>query len=385
MTEAKGFVRPGFERVAEAFERNLQTGELGAACSIRVGGETVVDLWGGRMRSDSPAPWERDTMVTVFSVTKGVGACVVLHLADQGLLDLDAPVARYWPEFGAEGKDQVTVREALGHRAGVPFISGDITLDDLRSPEGMSARLAAEKPIFEPNSAHLYHPLTIGWITSELVRRTTGLTIGQWLAKNIAEPNDLSLHIGVPEAKLGKVARVQLRDQKGTSEELAKHAVEGSAGWKALTLNGLISIIPGGEPYDLNRPEVQVLELAGAGMVADARSLAAFYSTCIDEGQGTRLLSDAIIANATRPISTGLQFGDSVPGPAWGAGVMVPWPIQPMLSETSFGHDGFGGNLAIADPRYGVGFAYIRNSLPPGGVVDQEVYSVVDALRSILD
>lgn len=385
MVHATGLVRPGFERVAEAFERNLQTGELGAACCIRIGGETVVDLWGGLMRSGSSTPWERDTMVTVFSVTKGVGACVVLHLADQGLLDLDTPVAYYWPEFGVEGKDRVTVREALGHRAGVPFISGDISLDDLGSPERMSARLAAEKPIHEPNSAHLYHPLTVGWITSELVRRVTGLSIGQWVARNIAAPMDLSLHIGLPKAKLGKVARVQLRDQKRTSEELAKHAVAGSAGWKALTLNGLISIIPGGEPYDLNRPEVQVLELAGAGMVADARSLAAFYSNCVDGSQSARFLSDEIIADATRPISTGLQFGDSVPGPAWGAGLMVPWSIQPMLSETSFGHDGFGGNLALADPRYGVGFAYIRNALPPGGMVDQEVYAVVDALRSTLD
>ncbi len=220
MTKANGFVRPGFEMVAEAFERNLQTGELGAACSIRVQGEVVIDLWGGRMRADAPDLWERDTMVTVFSVTKGVCACIVLHMVDQGLISLDTPVAHYWPEFAAAGKDQLTVRQALGHRAGVPFISGDITLDDLRSPERMAARLAAESPIFAPNSAHLYHPLTIGWITSELIRRVTGLTISQWLAQNIAEPRDLSLYIGLPEEKLSNVARVQLRDQKGTSEEL---------------------------------------------------------------------------------------------------------------------------------------------------------------------
>lgn len=380
-----GSVQPGFERCRDAFAAGLQRGEIGAACAIRVGGVAVVDLWGGIADPATGRPWQEDTIVPVFSVTKGVAAICVLHLVAQGLIDLDRPVAHYWPDFAAGGKDGVTVRQALAHRAGVPYVDDALTLADLGDVPGMAARLAAQSPMFAPGSAHLYHAVSIGWITSELVRQTTGLTLGAWLAAEIAGPLGLSLFIGLPEAKRDRVARLAYRDPATVAAALAATMAEGSVAWRTLTINGVLSFAPDLGEGSLNDPRVQALELAGASLISDARSLATLYAACLTAVNGIRLLSDAVIADATRAVSTGRQFGVEIDGPPWGAGLMIPWPVQPMLGSASFGHDGMGGSLAFADPERGVSFAYVRNGMATGGVRDPDVYAVVDTLRTILD
>lgn len=381
-----GTVAPGFERCRDAFVAGLASGaETGAACSIRVNGKTVVDLWGGIADLSTGRKWNRDTIAPVFSVSKGVAAVCVLHLVTQGLLDLDAPVARYWPEFAQAGKGSVTVREALAHRAGIPFIDGAISLEDLHSVEHMAARVATQAPIFSPGSAHLYHAVVVGWITSELVRRITGKTVGQWLAEKVARPLGLSLYFGLPPSEQQRVARLIYRDPALAAAALDATLPEGSAPWKTLTLNGTLSFAPDLGDGSLNDPRVISAELAGAGLVADARSLATFYAACIEPVDGIRLLSDDVIADAIRPVSTGAEFGMAHDGPSWGAGVMIPWRVQPMLGGSSFGHDGMGGSLAFASPERKVGFAYVRNSMAAGGVEDPEVYAVVKALADSLD
>ncbi len=383
MYAVSGWVRPGFESVREVFAAHLSD-EIGAACAIQVCGEPVVDLWGGCACPAAHRAWERDTIVPVFSVSKGVAAVCVLHLAQRELIDLDAPVSRYWPEFAQGGKGQVSVREAIAHRAGVPFLDGTITLEDLRSPEGLGARLAAQAPWFEPGSTHSYHAIVMGWITSELVRRVTGLPIGRWLAENISGPFRLALYMGLPTELKARVARLEVRDPEGMRKVLSG-LPEGSPAWKALTLNGLVSVVPDSGALDMNDYALQAVEMAGSGMIGDARSLAAFYSACVHARDDMRLLNDETIEDAIRPVSTGIPFDSSVEGPSWGAGVMIPWALQPMLGATSFGHDGYGGNLAFADRDHRVGFAYVRNGIPVGGVRDPEVYAVVDALRAILN
>ena len=381
-----GTVAPGFERCRDAFAGGLQNGaEIGAACSIFVDGVAVVDLWGGVADRQTGRAWERDTIVPVFSVSKGVAAVCVLHLATQGLIELDAPLSRYWPEFAHAGKGEISVRDALAHRAGVPYVDGNISLEQLGSVENMSARLAAQSPFFEPGLAHLYHAVTIGWITSELVRRVTGLTVGKWLARNVAGPQDLALFFGVPQNKRQHVAKLAHRDFEQAAAIVAATMAPGSVPWMSLTLNGALSFAADFGDNTLNDPRVQSLELAGAGLVANARSLAKFYAACIAPVNGVRLLSDDVIADAVKPVSTGKQFGQSEDGPAWGAGIMIPWSVQPMLGGSSFGHDGMGGSLAFASPERKVGFAYVRNGMAAGGVEDPEVYAVVKALADILD
>jgi CubicO group peptidase (beta-lactamase class C family) len=223
----------------------------------------------------------------------------------------------------------------------------------------------------------------VGWITSELVRRITGMTIGQWLHERVAERLGLSLYFGLPRAERGRVARVQYRD--GALVDTMLEALRGTDSWRALTMNGAISFARDLGERSLNDHEVLSLELAGAALVADARSLAAFYAACLAPIDGLRLLSDAVIVEAVKPVSTGAQFETPVPGPSWGAGVMIPWSVQPMLGGSSFGHDGMGGSLAFACPERELSFAYVRNSMATGGVKDPEVYAVVDALRDIVD
>lgn len=382
-SKVHGSVAPGFEGVADAFAANLSSGaEFGAACAIYVDGISVLDVWGGLADRVNGRPWERDTVVPVFSVSKGVSAIIVLHLATRGLLLLDAPVAEYWPDFAAHGKEKVTVRQALAHRAGVPFIDGEITLSDLANPDNMAARLAAQQPLHVPGSAHVYHAITIGWITGELVRRVTGKTMAQWLAENVAGPLGINLWMGLPASLARNVATIALTEPEVTQATSAMLAAEGD-GWKAMTLNGLINVNPG-DGLDFNDYALQAVELAGVGLIADARSLAKFYASCIQSIDGVRLLSDAIIEEGRKPISTGVQFGTDFEGPTWGAGVMVPWTIQPMLGRSSFGHDGHGGRLAFAEPESRVSFAYVRNGIPPGGTKDKAVYAVVEALSEQL-
>lgn len=386
MPTIEGTVAPGFERCRDAFASGFNSGgEIGAACSIFVNGVAVVDLWGGVADRQTGRAWRRDTLVPVFSVSKGVAAVCVLHLVTQGLIELDAPVACYWPEFAQADKGEVTVRQVLAHRAGVPYLEGNVSMEQLSSPQGMAARLAAQTPLFVPGSAHLYHPVTIGWFTSELVRRITGMTVGAFLASKIAQPLDLSLFFGVPESERENVARLAHRDPEQAAVTVKTTMPPGSLPWMALTLNGLLSFAPGFGDGSLDDPRVQSVELAGAGLVANARSLAKFYAACIAPVEGVRLLSDDVIAEAIKPVSTGKQFGMSEDGPAWGAGVMIPWSVQPMLGGSSFGHDGMGGSLAFASPDRNVGFGYVRNGMAAGGFEDPEVYAVVKALADVLD
>ncbi|AEG50230.1 beta-lactamase [Sphingobium chlorophenolicum L-1] len=386
MTKAaiEGTVAPGFETCHDAFEANLARGEIGAGCAITVGGRLVVDIWGGFADRDRERPWRRDTIVPVFSVSKGVAAVCVLALVARGLIDLNTPVAHYWPEFAQHGKGNVTVAQALGHRAGVPFIDGKIDFAELGDAAQMADRLAAQEPIFEPGKHHIYHPVTIGWITSELVRRVTGRTLGRWFAEQVAAPLDLAMFFGTPVRECERAARLIHRDLE-VAIGLEASLTPDSLPWKALTLNGVLSFASGWGERSLDDPAVQALELAGASLLADARSLATFYAACLNEVDGIRLLSDGVIADAIRPVSWGPQFGLEEDGPSWGAGVMTPWSVQPMLGGSSFGHDGMGGSLAFAYPERNVSFAYVRNGHVAGGVQDPQVYAVVDALSAILE
>lgn len=379
-TEIHGTADPDFAACRDAFRANLAAGdERGAACAIYRDGKLVLDLWGGSADAAGPTPWLRATAVPVFSVTKGIAALCILSQVSDGNIDLDRPLAQYWPEFAAHGKGAVSVRQALAHQAGVPLISGSITLEDLADTGAMAARLAAEEPLFEPGTAHAYHAITVGWITSELMRRVTGQTLGSWFRDNVARPLDLNIQIGRSADANSPVAAVEVPDEHDSPEIDAA-----SIAARAISLNGLFPARMSGLAAAMNDPDMQRVELAGANGVADARSLARLYSKAIGGGGETPLVSQDCLRDACRIVSSGTPLGQEFPGPTWGAGLMLPWAVQPMLGEGSFGHDGAGGSLAFAHAPSGVSFAYVRNRVGQPGIKDPQVYGVVDALARIL-
>lgn len=374
-----GWTDPAFAACFDAFSENIADGELGAACAIYRHGQPIMDVWGGIACNATSAAWRRETLVPAFSVTKGVAAICVLLLVDRGLLALDAPVARYWPEFAAHEKGQVTVREALAHRAGVPVLSGKISMADLADSAQMACRLAGEPPLFEPGTAHFYHAITVGWITGELVRRVTGQTIGAFLRTEVSTPLHLDLWIGHPRDGQAHIAVVEVPGEWG-AVELAPESLSA----RAISLNGLFRPSLAGLADAMNNPAVQAVELAGANGLFDARSLARLYAAVGGTLGERRLIAEATLSDACAVTSSGKMWGEPDPGPSWGAGLMLPFRLQPMLGSGSFGHDGAGGSLAFAHPPSGISFAYLRNRMGAPGASDLLVYRVVGALaRSI--
>ena len=234
----QGHVAPGFEPVREAFLSNFAgRGEVGAALCVYRDGQPVVDLWGGWADRSTGARWEQDTLGLIFSATKGLTAIAALHLVERGLLDVDAPVAEYWPEFAAHGKGSMPVRYLLTHEAGLPGFSRLMNVEDLHHWDRLVDDLAAQAPTWEPGSAHGYHAFTFGWLVGEVVRRVSGLTPGAYLREQLCDPLGLDIWFGLPESERHRYARIsQLFDRETNAAEkyrplmkdLAKFAAPGA-------------------------------------------------------------------------------------------------------------------------------------------------------------
>ena len=199
MDRPQGFAASGWEAVAAAFADNFELhGELGAACCVYLDGRPVVDLWGGTADRRSGRPWDEDTVAVVFSTTKGATAICAHMLAERGELDLDAPVARYWPEFAAEGKGDLRVRWLLSHQAGLPVVDTPLSLEDACAWEPVIRALERQRPVWQPGTQQSYHAVTYGFLVGEVVRRATGRTLGRFFADEVATPLGLSAWIGLP-------------------------------------------------------------------------------------------------------------------------------------------------------------------------------------------
>jgi CubicO group peptidase (beta-lactamase class C family) len=345
-------VASGFERVAEVFASNFERrGELGAACTVYRDGRPVVDLWGGLADPSSGRPWQRDTMVIVFSTAKGIAAVVVNLLIERGLLAADAPVARYWPEFAAGGKAAIPLRWLLSHQAGLPDEGGTLTEEDILDGERRVRELAARTPAWPPGSAHGYHARSFGWMVGELVRRVTGTSLGQYLAAEIASPLALDLYIGLPERLEPRVASL----------------------WSA---EG---------PYEgvWNTRALHAAELPSSNGICSAHALARMYAACIGEVDGIRLLQPDTVARACEVQATGI---DCVLNAAFtfGLGFMLPPTLPPRVGPRAFGHGGNGGSFAFADPDRNIGFGYVLNRVRPPGESEACQYALVEALYDSL-
>lgn len=369
-----GDVDAGYGKVADAFRANFASGrEVGAAVSVYRDGVKVVDLWGGYRNGLRQEPWRQDTMVNVFSSTKGVAALAVALAVSRGLFGYDDKVADHWPEFAQAGKGDVTVRQLLGHQAGLCVLRPTPTLSDVADPARLSPMLAAQKPAWRPGTRHGYHAITLGWYESELIRRTdpAGRTLGRFFADEIAGPLGLDLHIGLP-ASVGRERLAWLHQWKRTESLLHLNVMPAALVAASFNPVGLLARA-GSLPRDIkpwdgdyNRDDVRAVEIPSANGIGSASAIARLYGaaatadTALGLSAGVR---DDLAATPAAPaggerdkvlrVKVVFSLGLSKPGfgPTFGS------------SDKAYGTPGFGGSFGFADPDTGVGFSYVMNRL----------------------
>jgi CubicO group peptidase (beta-lactamase class C family) len=386
--DVNGTVAEGFEPVRDVFARNFETlGDRGAAVAVYRDGRKVVDLWAGTRDIDGTAPWLHGTAQVVRSATKGVAAAAPLLLHQRGELDLDAPVAEYWPEFKAHGKERVLVRQVLNHRAGLPVIDRPLTPEEALDPLKGPAAVAAQAPVWEPGTDHGYHALTYGWMLDELVRRVTGLGAGAWIAREIAGPLGAEFWLGLPAqeeaaGRTGRVGRVDGPEPTGALRARPKRSVtEAYEDPGSLTRRAFAAITPF---PDQNDPAYRASALPATNGIATADGLARIYAGMIGDVDGrSRLFTPATVEAARTEESAGPDRV-LVVNTRFGLGYMLHGSASPFLGAGSFGHPGRGGSLGFADPETGIAFGYVTNGFRKTVTADPRAQALVRAVRAAL-
>ncbi|MBG6054937.1 CubicO group peptidase (beta-lactamase class C family) [Salinibacterium sp. CAN_S4] len=382
-----GASAPGFDSVRAAFEAAFDgKPEMGAALAIRVDGERVVDLWGGVSHERTAAPWLEQTPSVIFSCTKGISSILAARLVQEGRLGYGDRVADYWPEFAAAGKADVRIKDLLSHRSGLSAPRESMTTEQIVDWDFVVASLAAQEPLWEPDTGYAYHALTHGWLIGEVIRRITGQSVGEYFHSLIAEPLHADAWIGLPEGLHDRVAHMHVGSTLATLiVNQAAARTPGVIDWseQAMTLGGALDPALVTVDKDFNSPAIQSAEIPGAGGIATARALASIWSATIVETDGVRLLEPDVIAEATVTQSEGSPVWD-VPGPwpRWGMGFQLDSEARRYTGDRAFGHDGAGGQVSFADPESGVGFAFLTNQME--AIDDVRATRIVDSLREIL-
>lgn len=384
----EGYCDRRFGAVKEAFAANFEAhGEVGAAVAVMVDGETVVDLWAGHADAGRIRPWRRDTIANLYSTTKGMTTICAHQLVDRGLLDIEAPVARYWPEFAQAGKDDLPVRYLLSHQAGLPAVSEILPSGSLYNWDVMASTLAAQQPWWEPGTRHGYHALTFGFLVGELIRRISGMSVGAYFRKEVAEPMNLEFHIGLPEeydALAADMVPTPLPEMDPNNPLAQVFSDPQSMSFKAFVMTADLL----GNPMYMNSREWRAAEIPAANGHGNARALARVYGALARGGEldGVRLLSPAAIERAIEEQCHG-EDAIMVGMPSrFALGFSLPVPetrIAP--GERVFGHGGMGGSLGFADPDAKIGFGYTMNKmLFPTEPVDPRQPPLVNAVYEAL-
>jgi CubicO group peptidase (beta-lactamase class C family) len=379
-----GHVANGFEAVREAFVDNLRhRGELGAAFAVTCEGEPLVDLWGGIADGGTGRPWRQETLQVIFSGTKGLVALCLLILVDRSELDMEAPVARYWPEFGANGKRAVRVRDVASHQAVLPGIRVALQQDEILDDRGMAALLAAQPMETDPRATAAYHPLTYGWLCGELIRRVDGRSVGRFFAEEVAEPLRLEIWIGLPPDLEPRVSQLAYAPDWGRPdgwkpEEIARDEL------LSRVLNNPPLFPPGRIPW--NAAEWHRSEIPGAGGIATARSLARLYGCLALGGEvdGVRLLSAGTLERGRRALS---RRWDPLARAhqAFAFGFEVQTSLSPLgPAPDAFGHRGAGGSVHCAWPSLRAGISYAMNLMRDDADVDPRAKALLDAAHAVL-
>ena len=381
MTQIQGEVAPGFERVKDVFTTNFeQHADVGAACSVYHRGKNVVNLWGGVGDVETGQPWAEDSIIVVASSTKGATAICANLLAQRGDLDLDAPVAQYWPEFAAAGKQDVPVRWLLSHRVGLPVLDTPLSMEDFLAWEPPVSALAAQTPKWVPGTAHGYHAITYGWLVGEVVRRITGKSLGTFFAEEVAGPLGLDFWIGLPEREEHRILpmiEVDLEDPNLEPKgERAKEMLAAATAPKSyLTQEQTTS------PLNMNSRAFHAAELPAANGITDARSIARMYASLVGDGvDGIRLFNNDTVKQASTEQSGDV---DEVMGihSRFGSGFYLYMEGSNMIQDGVFGHGGAGGSIGFADPKAEIGFGYVMNKMQMVGDDDPRTVNLAQAVH----
>jgi CubicO group peptidase (beta-lactamase class C family) len=367
-----GDVDEGYGPVADAFRRNFaERGEIGASVAVFRDGQKVVDLWGGYRDGVERTPWERDTLVNVFSTTKGIASIALAVAHSRGLLDYDAAVATYWPEFAAQGKQHVTVRQLLSHQAGLAAIDRPLDLDTLADLDLLAEALAEQAPAWQPGVRHGYHGVTLGWYEGELLRRVDPdrRSLGRFFAEEVAAPLGIDCHIGVPDdldaSRFATVHGFHPAEMLLHMHELPPRFVLAFLNPRSLTGRAFGNPKLLGVTGNYNRPDVRRLEIPAANGHSNARSVAAAYGEVATGGERLGLSSQTLAAltEPARPPTAGRRDTVLHVDTTYSLGYMKPFPRFRFGTSAgrAFGTPGAGGSFGFADPDTGIGFAYAMN------------------------
>ena len=374
---------PKFQQVAAEFERNfLERGEVGASVSITIEGETVVDLWGGTANIQSQTKWEEDTVSIVWSCTKGATALCAHILSSRGELDIEAPVIKYWPEFGKAGKENITVKMLLNHQAGLAAIRKPLPDGAYSDWDLMIRALEEETPFWEPGTRNGYHALTFGWLVGEVVRRVSGKSLGQFFQDEVAGPLGIDFWIGLPEEIEPRVAKMIMAEPQMDSPFY-------KAIFEPNTVQSFI-FNTGGLMEHFDSRSGHAAQIGASGGVTNARSLARMYAPLACGGVlgDIQLVNDETIHRMSSVSSATGQDANLLVPTRFSLGFMKsidnrkqPQGLQDsiILSEDAFGHAGNGGSIGFASPNEKMSFAYTMNKMGQGITVNDRGQSLIDA------
>ena len=367
-----GEVAPGFERVGQEFERNFAgRGELGAACAVYHDGEKVVDLWGGYRDVERNEPWEEDTLVLVYSTTKGLSGMAMAVAHSRGLIDPGEKVASYWPEFAQNGKENVTVKQLLSHQAGLSALDKPLTLATISDHEALAAAIARQKPAWEPGTRHGYHGISLGWYEGELIRRVDlqRRSIGEFFQDEVAKPLGLEFYVGVPpevpDHRIAEIEAFHPLQMLLHLNTMPPGMVLSLMNPRSLTTRSL-NHMKLKSPADLNKPEWRAVEVPAGGGVGLVRSIARAYGSLATGGGELGIAPEAMetLTRPAEPPSLGTRDAVLHTDTMFSSGYMKPFPsFRFGTSERAFGAPGLGVSFGYADPDTRTGFAYAPNKL----------------------
>jgi len=368
--EIHGHVDAGFEAVRLAFDENFSGDEVGASISVMREGRTLVDLWGGHADRSRTTAWQRDTLANVWSTTKGISSLCCAMLVDRGDLEYDQLVAHYWPEFGALGKQNVTVAMLLSHQAGLSGPREPVDWLDFCDVERINDLLLAQEPLFEPGSASGYHATTFGPLVDGLFQRASGRSIGSFLRDEVAGPLAADFFIGLPESEEHRVAEMIGYDTAAFSVDFVND------------VQRLALANPKPDPEISNRRAWRAAEIASVNGQASAAGIAKIYGALANDGEsaGTRLLSPEAIAKATSLRHKGVDRVFMLPF-EWGAGFIRN--VHKVLygpNPKAFGHTGYGGSYGFADAERRIGVGYVMNQMGASLIGDRRGGNLLRAL-----
>ncbi|SFI67178.1 CubicO group peptidase, beta-lactamase class C family [Pseudomonas guineae] len=380
--QIQGYFDLKFEALRDAFAALFEDPqERGMALCVQVGGETVVDLWAGVADKDGQQAWHSDTILNLFSCTKTFTAVTALQLVGEGKLELDAPVARYWPEFAAAGKDKVTLRHLLSHQAGLPALHQMLPAEALYDWQTMTAALAAEQPWWALGEGHGYAPITYGWLVGEVLRRVEGRGAGESIVARTATPLGLDFHVGLADEEFDRVAIISRGKGNfgdAAAQRLLKTMMSEPAAMSTRAFTNPPSIMT-----STNKPEWRRMQQPAANGHGNARSLAGFYSGLLDG----RLLESELLAELTREHAVG-EDKTLLTRTRFGLGCMLDQPEVANatygMGPRAFGHPGAGGSIGFADPERDVAFGFVTNNLGPFVLMDPRAQKLARLLADCL-